>query len=759
MKRMFNAIIVMTSLLLTFGCVPSMVAKASNETASTVRDDSGYIQNLVDTAVAGSDGIKVVTIPKVNPNDPKGGSVYTLSNAIELSSNTTVKLDNCTLRLNDDVLCNVFISKGCYDTSMTSDQELKNISIIGIGDAVLDGGNHNGVTEKTATSQNGFSTVRYNTSIHFRNVNGFTVSGITIKEPRYWGMTFIFCRYGDISNINFDCSNKAPNQDGIDLRIGCNNINISDITGVAGDDVVALTALLGVNDSWFKVQGKDCDIYDVSITNVKASCKGGHGIVRLLCHHGNKVYNINIKNIEDTGTNHVQGVLRIGDTNYAGTGNSMAYGDIHSVTIDGVISNGMIAIHAPNPNVTTEHVSYKNVTVKYSGGKLTNLTKVYKTEPMSPLNGCNIYVFEGGSTNGWTYNNNDIRSAEGTLDGKSDGYTMWPIGPGKPGNGKSLELTTSISKDTTAYGSFHLQLLIAHLAGNDPAPELMKIYYSVDNAKTWSEKSIELTMKYHGQIWSTLSGTKCNVWSFTSEDLSLLTDERITNLMVRPYGEDGSFTVGAFRMISLYVVGEHQMENNDNLDAKYLVSAATCAENAVYKKSCKACGEAHATETFEALNTATGKHVFTNYVADGNATCTSNGTETAECDTCDTNAKDTREASSGATGHSYSDEYTCHDRVCTACNYTLLATTEHSWNDGEVVKEPTAAAEGEKKYTCTDCGATKTEKLDKLDVEESDNSCATVAPIDFNSFGGSAALMIVTALAVAVILFRRKRQM
>lgn len=584
MKRKLNAVM-MISLFLLFGCIPSM-----NVAASTVRDDSPYLQNLIDTAVAGSDGIKVVTIPSVNPNDPKGGNVYTLSNAIELPSNTTVKLDNCTLRLNDGVLCNIFISKGCYNTSMTSEQELENISIIGIGNAVLDGGNHNGVTEKTATNEEGFSSVRYNTSVQFRNVNGFTVSGITVKEPRYWGMTFICCRYGDISNIRFDCSNASPNQDGIDLRVGCNNINISNITGVAGDDVVALTALSGVSDSWFKVQGKDSDIHDVNIMNVKAACKGGHGIVRLLCHHGNKVYNIDMKNIEDTGTNHVQGVLRIGDTNYAGTGAPMGYGDIHSVTIDGVISNGNIAIHAPNPNVTTEHVSYKNVTVKYAGGKLTNLTTVLKTEPLSLLDGCNIYVFEGGSTGGWKYNNNDMRTSNGTLSGKSDAYTMWPIGVDRPGNGIPLELTTSISKDTTAYGSPRLQLLMANLAGNDPAPELMKIYYSTDNGETWSEKPIKLTMKYHGDIWLSASGVKYNVWSFTSEDLSSLTDKRITDLMVRPYGEDGSLTVGAFRMISLYVVGEHPTEHYDEV-------FATCMTPG--KKEywlCNACGVKFANE-------------------------------------------------------------------------------------------------------------------------------------------------------------------
>ena len=70
-----------------------------------------------------------------------------------------------------------------------------------------------------------------------------------------------------------------------------------------------------------------------------------------------------------------------------------------------------------------------------------------------------------------------------------------------------------------------------------------------------------------------------------------------------------------------------------------------------------------------------------------------------------------------------------------------------------------ASADGEKKYTCTACGATKTEKLDKKEGGAEDSSCATVAPAGFNGFGGGTALMLMTAFAIACILLRRKREM
>lgn len=62
----------------------------------------------------------------------------------------------------------------------------------------------------------------------------------------------------------------------------------------------------------------------------------------------------------------------------------------------------------------------------------------------------------------------------------------------------------------------------------------------------------------------------------------------------------------------------------------FLASAATCTQKAKYYYSCK-CGEI-GTETFEYGDSL--GHEFTNYVSDGNAKCTEDGTKTAKCDRC-----------------------------------------------------------------------------------------------------------------------------
>ena len=68
--------------------------------------------------------------------------------------------------------------------------------------------------------------------------------------------------------------------------------------------------------------------------------------------------------------------------------------------------------------------------------------------------------------------------------------------------------------------------------------------------------------------------------------------------------------------------------------------AATCEEAGSYDEVvyCSVCEDEISRETKVIAETG---HSFTNYVSDGNATCTENGTETAKCDHC--GESDTRE--------------------------------------------------------------------------------------------------------------------
>lgn len=65
---------------------------------------------------------------------------------------------------------------------------------------------------------------------------------------------------------------------------------------------------------------------------------------------------------------------------------------------------------------------------------------------------------------------------------------------------------------------------------------------------------------------------------------------------------------------------------------------------------------------------------------------------------------------------------TTHTHVCSVCN--APETVTHTWNEGEVTTASTCAAEGVKTFTCTACGAQKTEPVAKI-KHKYDNSCDT----------------------------------
>ncbi len=199
------------------------------------------------------------------------------------------------------------------------------------------------------------------------------------------------------------------------------------------------------------------------------------------------------------------------------------------------------------------------------------------------------------------------------------------------------------------------------------------------------------------------------------------------------------------------------------IDPSHLSTAATCTEDAVYYVSCSRC-QANGTETFAAPGTALG-HSFTHYIYNNDATYDADGTETAVCDRTGCDATDTRSktgtklvdsaapvVSGVENGGVYCltvditvsdphlDTVTLNGQAVTltdgkltvsgqAGTQTLVATDrfgnrtavtftvnpDHTPDAGKVVRQPTAATEGEKVFTCTVCGAALgTEPVAKL---------------------------------------------
>ena len=87
------------------------------------------------------------------------------------------------------------------------------------------------------------------------------------------------------------------------------------------------------------------------------------------------------------------------------------------------------------------------------------------------------------------------------------------------------------------------------------------------------------------------------------------------------------------------------------------------------------------------------------------ATCTKDGShdEVIYCTVCKTEIS-RKTVTDKATGHDWDNG------KCKTCS----AVCDHKWDDGKVTALPTTAKEGEKAFTCTVCGATKTEAIAKL---------------------------------------------
>ena len=71
-------------------------------------------------------------------------------------------------------------------------------------------------------------------------------------------------------------------------------------------------------------------------------------------------------------------------------------------------------------------------------------------------------------------------------------------------------------------------------------------------------------------------------------------------------------------------------------------------------------------------------------------------------------------ATCGADGKGHTECTFCSETVRT--DIVISATGNHSYDKGVITTKPTTAKDGVKTYTCTVCGATKTEKLDKTGV-------------------------------------------
>jgi len=332
-----------------------------NDIGIMAGNDWQSIMNAIAAATDSGSQDRVVRIPRVNART--GEAIWILDSTILLPSNITILLDDCHLQLADGVMCNLFRNENAYeDIGRKPEGEQTGIHIIGQGNPVLDGGNHNGLTE--ATFKEIGVHVRNNNLILLVNVAHYSLKGFRCIRMRYWAINQIFCRHGHVAHIDFDVQKRVRNQDGVNLRIGCYDILIEHITGQTGDDVVALTALPFCSDEELAVEGRDVDIHDVTIRDIRANTHCD--LVAMRNADGAKLYRIQVENVTDMGPFNPWGVVLVGESNYYKNRASLP-GETYEITVRNVFSrvNGTVFLGA---SLMDSHISgiYANGEAMYA---------------------------------------------------------------------------------------------------------------------------------------------------------------------------------------------------------------------------------------------------------------------------------------------------------------------------------------------------------------------------------------------------------
>ena len=127
------------------------------------------------------------------------------------------------------------------------------------------------------------------------------------------------------------------------------------------------------------------------------------------------------------------------------------------------------------------------------------------------------------------------------------------------------------------------------------------------------------------------------------------------------------------------------------------------------------------------------EHVWNDGEISKDSTCTEAGEKIYTCKVCG----ETKTEAIEALGHAYSDEWTVDKEAtceeagskshhCTrpGCDsktdVTVIEALGHEWGEGKETKAPTCTEAGEKTYTCTRCEKTKTEAIEALGHDYSD---------------------------------------
>jgi len=340
------------------------------------RGGTEYIRGLIRKGVEDGSRTAVIT------------GNWNIESHIRIPSDFTLIFDGCFLKMADETFDNMFVNEHHGDPlGRTREGTDRNIKLIGKNGAILDGGSYNGLSEQNS-KKDGMPPVNVNILIFFTNVDGFEVSGLTLRNFRWWAMDFVYCGNGVIRDLEFKADDTCIDEDGnvyhglsldryfdmqikqadgVDIRRGCHDILVEDIRGFAGDDLVAMTCLDG-GDLNRAVEGMPDDLCNITVRNVCGCALDA--CVRILCQGNSSMHDIYVDGVCDA-SDRISGItgralqtVRVGDSDIIYSKQNGAE-KCRNVTVKNIRSRAVYALYLGGKPM--ENFVFENIEV-YDGG-------------------------------------------------------------------------------------------------------------------------------------------------------------------------------------------------------------------------------------------------------------------------------------------------------------------------------------------------------------------------------------------------------
>lgn len=312
-------------------------------------------------------------------------NTWTLTEAILIPSNCWIYINNSTVQQAPRVFDNMFRNAGIVPSPNPYNEALElnentNIRIFGNDKtkSKIIGNNDNPytapnpVTGGAAVPWTGDYYGWRGVKILFANTKNYRVYNLSVSKVTSWS---ILNEHG-CSNFKYHdiiFNSTVKNGDGINVRTGCSDFEIFNISGTTSDDMIAINTLLNfVGQHPFGVyvfpmqvggyadRGLGNGISDGKIWNVKG------GAVLVLCSGGGYVHDLHISDVSDMSAPYPTYAVRIGNTGQYGATSVM--GNYKNITVRNISSKSIkwsvLELLAP-----IQDVWINNVTQSGNSGK------------------------------------------------------------------------------------------------------------------------------------------------------------------------------------------------------------------------------------------------------------------------------------------------------------------------------------------------------------------------------------------------------